>query len=93
MEESTQAYLCHVIIIEDCLFQVYLSQIVQISSTTAESMTIFKAYKDLENIFSIENTSYLPMYKDHDYAIDLVDDKQLFYSPIYSLSKNEPSIL
>lgn len=70
-----------------------MSQIVQISSTSAEPMTIPKAYKDFENVISIQNTSYLPMYKDYDYAIDLIDDKQLFYSPIYSLSKNEPSIL
>ena len=33
------------------------------------------------------------LHKDHDHAIDLVDDKQPPYGPIYSLSENELSIL
>ena len=33
------------------------------------------------------------MHEDHDHAIDLVEDKQQPYGPIYSLSKNELFIL
>ena len=65
----------------------------QIFSATAELVTIPKAYKDFEDVFSTENSGHLPMHKDHDHAIDLVDDKQLSYGPIYSLSENELSFL
>lgn len=38
------------------------------------------------------NAGYLPMYKDYDHAINLVDNKQLFYDISYRLSENELSI-
>lgn len=79
--------------IEDCLAQVYLFQMAQIFSITAKPIIISKAYKDFENVFFIKNASYLPVHEDHDQVIDLVNDKQPLYDLIYSLSKNELSIL
>ena len=61
--------------IKDCLLQVHPSQMAQISSATAKPVTISKVYKDFENVFSTEKADHLPLYKDHDHAIDLVDDK------------------
>ena len=52
-----------------------------------------EAYKDFEDIFSIKNTSYLAPHKDHDHTIDLIDNKQPPYGPIYKLSKNKLSVL
>ena len=65
----------------------------QISSATAKPVTIPEAYKDFEDVFSTKKTGHLPLHEDYNHAIDLVDDKQPSYGPIYSLSKNELSIL
>ena len=63
---------------------------VQVSAATAEPIVLPKVYKNFEDVFSAQNASHLPPHKNHDHAIDLiVDDKQPFYRPIYSLSKNE----
>ena len=43
-------------------------------------------------MFLVKNTGYLPLHKDHDHVINLVDGKQLFYGPIYSLTENKISI-
>ena len=75
LEKFAQAYLCYVIIIEDCLPQVHQSRITQISSTTAKLISIPKAYKDFEDVFFTKNTSYIPVHKDHDHIINLVDNK------------------
>ena len=93
LEESAQAYLCHVIMIEGCPPQVHLSRIARISSATTEPVKIPEAYNDFEDVFSTKNAGHLPVHEDHDHAIDLVDDKQPPYGPIYSLSENELSIL
>lgn len=77
---------------ENYLFQVHPSQIAQIFSTTANPTTIPKAYKDLEDLFSIKNASHFSVHKDHDHAISLIDNKQPSYSLIYSLYENELSI-
>ena len=65
----------------------------QICSTTAKTVIISEAYNDFEDVFSTKKAGHLPLHEDHDHAIDLVDDKQQPYGPIYSFSKNELSIL
>ena len=93
LEESPQAYLYHIIVIESYLPQIHLFQMAQIFSAIAKPVTISEAYKDFEDVFYTKNAGHLPVHKDHDHAIDLVDDKELLYGHIYSLSKNELSIL
>lgn len=75
------------------LTQVNLSQMVQISSTTAKFITILETYNDFQDVFFTKNARHLPMYEDHDHAIDLVDNKQPPHGPISRLSENEPSIV
>lgn len=58
----------------------------QISAVMAETFTLPKEYEDFEDDFSAENAGHLPLYKDHDHSIDLIDDEQPLYGPIYSLS-------
>lgn len=67
-------------------------QRVQTLSTIAKTVTLIKAYKNFDSIFSVKNASYLPLHKNHDHAIHLVNRKQSLYRPIYRLSKNEWSI-
>ena len=93
LEESIPAFICHVIMVDGAPPEVHPSRRAQISSTTAETVTLPEAYKDFEDVFSIENAGHLPPHEDHDHAIDLIDGKQPPYGPIYSLSENELSIL
>lgn len=72
--------------------KVYSLQKTQISSIITSRITLFKAYKDYKNMFSIKNTGHLPSHKYHDHAIDFIDSKQPLYRLIYSLSENKLSI-
>lgn len=93
LEESTPAFICHVILIDRCPSEVHPSRMAQISAAPIKTVTLLEAYMDSEDVFSVENAGHLPPYEDHDHAIDLVDGMQPPYGPIYSLSKNELSIL
>lgn len=64
--------------IENCLSEVYLSQIIQIFAATMQSVILLNAYKDFNNIFLTKNFNQLLLYKNHNYAINLVNDKQIF---------------
>lgn len=57
-----------------------------------KTIIIFKAYKNFKNVFSIKNAGYLFLHKDYNNAINLINNKQSSYKPIYSLSKNKLSI-
>ena len=58
-----------------CPSQVHFSRIARISSATVKLVTISKAYKDFEDVFSIKKTGHLLLYKDHNHAIDIMDNK------------------
>lgn len=73
--------------------EVHLLRKAQIFTITAKTVTLPNTYKDFEDVFSVENAAHLPLHKDHDHAINLVDGKQPLYGPIYNLSENELSIL
>ena len=74
LEESAQAYICHVIMVEDGPPHVHPSRIAQISTTTSQPVILPEAYKDFEDVFSIKNAGHLAPHEDHDHAIDLIDD-------------------
>ncbi len=92
-EESTPAYVHHVIMMDSFPPQVLSSWITQISAATAKTVTLPKVYKDMKDFFSTENTGHLPLNEDLHHVIDLIDGKQSPYRLIYSLSKNGLSIL
>ncbi len=79
--------------IEDCPPKVHPSQIAQILSATTKTVIFPEAYKDFEDVFSLESAGHLPLHEDHDHAINLIDGKQPPYRPIYSLSENKLYIL
>ncbi len=68
-------------------------QITQIWAATTVSVTLFEVYMNFKEVFLAANTGHLALNKDHRKAIDLVDNKEPLYGLIYSLSKNEMSIL
>lgn len=51
------------------------------------TVTFTEAYKDFDNIFVVENAGQMPLHKDYNHAIDLVNYKKLPYKLIYSLSE------
>ncbi len=93
LEESFPAYVGHVIMMENHSSNEYFSQITQILATTTVSVTPLEVYMNFRKVFFAANTGHLSLNKDHRNAIDLVDHKERPYRPIYSLPKNEMSIL
>lgn len=51
LKESDEAFICYVVSPEDILFLIHLSRVSQIATTIVESVTLTKAYKDLEDMF------------------------------------------
>lgn len=51
------AFIYYIVIIENCLLEIHLSQIAQISVATTEPIILPKAYKDFENVFLTKNIS------------------------------------
>ena len=66
----------------------------QVATLTSEKTGILTEYFDFSNIFSSDFTAELPEYtRINDHPIDLLDDKQLPYGPIYSLGPVEIEML
>ena len=59
----------------------------------ATEITIPKTYKEFLNIFSNNNANIFPEHGPDNYAIDLIDNKQSPYGPVYNLSKVELTML
>ncbi len=67
-------------------FQVMQVQLETLDESLEEP-TIFKAYRDLANVFSPSNANSLPPHRDEDYAIELEPGKTPPFSPLYNLSE------
>ena len=66
--------------------EIYPDREAQIAFLLIEEVKILEKYSDFTNIFSEEKALVLPEHiKLNEYTIDLEDDKQLSYRPIYSL--------
>ena len=69
---------------------VHASQQAQISLLDVEKVTISSKYTDYTNVFSPNSAAELPKHTGiNDYPIDLIDNKQPLYGPIYSLGPME----
>lgn len=67
-------------------FNIYAFWQAEIFLLEIEKVTISSKYTDYINVFSLDSAAELP--KDtgiNNYFTDLIDNKQLFYNPIYSL--------
>ena len=66
----------------------------QVAALTSEETGIPADYFDFSNVFSSDSTSELPEHTEiNDHSINLLDDKQLPYGPIYSLGAVEVETL
>ena len=66
----------------------------QVALLTSKETGIPTEYSDFSNVFSSDSAAELPEYIGiNDYFINLLDNKQLPYSPIYSLRPIELEIL
>ena len=73
---------------------VYAFQRAQISSLDIEKVTIPSKYADYTDVFPPNSAAKLIKYSGiNNYTINLIDNKQPFYSPIYSLGPVELEIL
>ena len=88
LKESVLAYICHVIMIKNGPSQVHSSQIAQISTATAGTITLPETYKDFEDFFSSENADHLPIHMYHVDAVNLVDGNNSYIT----LFTNYPKI-
>lgn len=52
-----------------------------------------QAYQDFAEVFSDADANKLPERTSHDHAIDLIDERQPSYCPIYNLSEVELTAL
>ena len=63
---------------------------VLVAVLTSKEIGISTEYSDFSNVFSSDSTAELPEHTGiNDHPINLLDDKQLLYNPIYSLGPVE----
>ena len=89
LDEKSETFVIHVASL-NLSPGIHLDREAQIASLFTEEVKIPDKYSDFTNVFSEEKTLVLPEYTElNEHAIDLEDDKQLPYGPIYSLSPVE----
>ena len=84
-----EAFVVHVASVLE-LDSVHPSRQAQIASLDVEEVTIPAEYSDYANVFSSDSAAGLPEHTSiNNHPIDLIDDKQPPYGPIYSLGPVE----
>ena len=85
LEVDNEAFVVHVASILEAT-NIHPSCQAQIASLNVEEVTIPAEYSDYTDVFSSDSAAELPEHTGiNDHPIDLVDDKQPPYGPIYSL--------
>ena len=85
VEVDNEAFVVHVASILEAT-NIHLFCQAQIASLNVEEVTIPAEYSDYTDVFSSDSAAELPEHTGiNDHPIDLVDDKQPPYGPIYSL--------
>ena len=73
---------------------IYSSCQAKVTALTSEETGILAEYSDFSNVFSLDSAAKLPEHtKINDHPIDLLNNKQTLYGPIYSLGRVELEIL
>ena len=90
IDEANQVYVMHVKHIPE---SVTMPSAPQSEENKSVEPTIPKAYNEFIDVFSEESANVLPKHGKQDHAIDLMDDKQPPYGPIYNLSETELTTL
>ena len=88
---NNEIFVLHVVALaEPTITPIYPSHQAQVAALTSEETGIPAEYSDFSNIFSSDSAAELPEHTGiNDHPIDLLDNKQPPYGPIYSLGPVE----
>ena len=85
LDKKSETFVIHVVFL-NLAPGIHLDKATQIASLLTEEVKILDKYSDFANVFLEEKTLVLPNCTDFiEYVIELEDDKQPSYEPIYSL--------
>ena len=95
LNADDKAFVVHVVALAELTtMPIYPSHQAQVSVLTSEKTGIPTEYSNFSNVFSSDSATELTEYTGiNDCPINLLDDKQPPYSPIYSLGPVELEIL
>ena len=95
LNTDDETFVVHVAALaEPTTIPIYPSCQAQVAALTSEETGILVEYSDFSNVFSSDSAAKLLEHNGiNDYPINLLDDKQPSYGPIYSLGLVELEIL
>ena len=95
LNADNETFMVHVAALAELTsILIYLSRQAQVAVLTSEETGIPTEYSNFSNVFSSDSAAELPEHTGiNDHPIDLLDDKQPPYGPIYSLGLVELEIL
>ena len=95
LNSKNKTFVIYIVsILESIKIKIYPLQKTLIALLKTEKINIYRKYFDFANIFSSNDVVELLEYTNiKDYLIDLIDDKQLLYSLIYSIKLVKLKIL
>ena len=95
LNADDETFVVHVAAMtEPITMPIYLSRQAQVPMLMSEETGIFAEYSEFSNIFSPDSAAELSKHtRINNHPIDLLDDKQPPYSPIYSLGPVKLEIL
>ena len=95
LNADNETFVIHVVALsKPTIMPIYLSCLAQVAVLTSEETGIPTKYSDFSNVFSSDSAAELPEHTGiNDHPINLLDDKQPPYGPIYSLGPVELEML
>ena len=90
-----EIFVVHIaVLVESTIMPIYLFRQVEVAALTSEETEIHNEYFDFSNVFSSDSVAELPEHtRINDHLINLLDNKQPPYGPIYSLGPVELKML
>lgn len=86
LNKKDKTFVIYILALNIVDWNIYPSEYIQIALLEIEKVTIPFKYIDYTNIFLLDFAVELPKHTSiNNYFIDVIDDKQLFYTLIYSL--------
>ena len=91
LNADNEIFMVYVVALaEPTTMLIYFSCQVQVAALTSEEIGIPTEYSDFSNVFSLDSTAELPEHTGiNNHPINLLDDTQPPYGPIYSLGPVE----
>ena len=95
LNADNETFVMHIVaLVEPTTMPIHLSRQVEVTALTSKETGISAKYSDFSNIFSSDSALELLEYtRINDHPINLLDNKQLPYGPIYSLGPVELKML